>query len=360
MRHFTKSLDNKKRMNKQPAVRRRSNKRVARRKSGRPKIDERQLFQDRDALLGLLSSNWERIGWRLSRARAPESLRKALSPLKRDSALSHLIANFVRTSLEKATPSQIREIAKRRGEEQKNNYAIQEKFRLLTQKYDGAETACGFAREGSRNALSAEFKKRADEFERCERDCVASNFKLIDLETKLADQRAYLAQTEVLKFKARGYAHNPKVFANAMAGLPIIGSRHSFRLCSKKDSPLWPSHRFEVFNMIRQTWENWFSDSELTITEKFRDAILRLPKQVVIEKEVIKRYNLKTKTQDNYLRAFFCENWRYLRIALEQVRVRKYRRKAVPYLITTRFFGNFGKHRTPDDLVLAEMEMIKD
>jgi len=85
-----------------------------------------------------------------------------------------------------------------------------------------------------------------------------------------------------------------------------------------------------------------------------------LPRTVKVEKEVIKRYDLKFKTRDNYLRTFLTENWRFLRLAIERVGNRRVHSKALPYLIATRFFINIGKPRTADDTVLAEMEIIKN
>lgn len=353
-----KSLDSKKRRIKKRLSR--SSKKATSNKLGRPKIDEEELRRDRDSLLSLLGNNWERIGWRLSRARSMESLRKSLRPLKRDPSQSRQISYLLRISIEKATPVQIRETARTLGKEVENNYAVQNKYNLLTQKYEEAEAAFDLATGGSRRTLSAELKKRGDQFEICERELFASNYRLGDLETKLADRRAFFVQTELLRFKARKYAHNPKVFANAMAGLPTIGCRHSFRLCSKTDSPLWPTHHFEVFKIIQPVCQRRLPDSQLGFVNQFRNTIALLPRTVKVEKEVIKRYNLKFKTRDNYLRTFLIENWRYLRLAIEQVGNRAVHPKALPYLIATRFFVKIGKPRTAEDMVLAEMESIND
>jgi hypothetical protein len=329
-------------------------------KTGRPGINTEQLLQDRDCVLQLLSSNWERIGWRLERARSLAALRKALRPLTRDQSLRHLIAYFLRTSTEKATAARIRKTLEELGDELENSSVIQQRCNLLGQKYDEAEAACHLASERTKLALLLELKRRGREFETCERELYASQCKLSDLETKLADQRAYFVQTELLRFKARGYAHGPKVFANAIAGLPTVGCRRSFQLCSRSDSPLWPSLHFEVFRMIQHTWKNRVQETGLTISEQFRNAILQLVPRVPVKREIVRQYKLKSKTQDNYLRTFLRENWRFLKLALKQVLVHKCHPKVVPYLITGRFFMNFAKPRTKEDTVLAEIETLRE
>jgi hypothetical protein len=360
MTQSKKLLDSRKRQLKKRMLRSVIRKRAAQKRMGRPAINEQQLLADRDSLLNLLGNNWERIGWRLLRARSMESLRKAFCPLKQDASQSYRISDFLRIPFQKATPVQIRKTKKALAIELQNSYAIQQKYNLLIEKYEEAATAQGLATEGSRNVLSAEFKKRGDEFEKCERELFASNYRLSDLERTLADQRAFFVQTELLRFKARKYAHNPKVFANAMAGLPTIGCRHSFRICSNADSPLWPTHHFEVFKIIQRLCERRLPESELGFVDQFRKTIALLPRTVKVEKEVIKRYKLEFKTRDNYLRNFLVENWRYLRLAIEQVENRKVHPKALPYLIATRFFVKMGKPRTAEDMVLAEMEMLKE
>jgi len=184
----------------------------------------------------------------------------------------------------------------------------------------------------------------------------------LDLESRLADERAFFSQNELLRFMARGYAHSPKSFANAMAGLPVIGARQSFRLCPRKVPPSWPHFRFEIVRFVEKAWNNRVMDPHASLEAHFRSAVLQLPVKVAIEKSTIEKYNLATKTKENYFRRFFCENWRYLRLAIKQV-VRHQNcvhSSAVPYLITNRLFINYGKARTAEDSLLAEIEALKE
>jgi hypothetical protein len=185
---------------------------------------------------------------------------------------------------------QIRKTLEALSQELQKNRPTLEKYNLLIRKYDEAESASYLATEHTKQSIATEFKRRGDEFEEYERELFASNWKITDLDKKLADQRAFFVQTELLKFRKRGYAHNPKVLANATAGLPDIGCRHSYRICSKTESPLWPSHHFKVFEFVQHTWDRREPNSRPNIVDLFRAEIGVLPRTVRIEQDVALRF----------------------------------------------------------------------
>jgi hypothetical protein len=360
MRGLKKPLDRKKRRRRKEQLRSTPGEEAVVSNIGRPGIDKSRLLADRDALLESLNNNWERIGWRLGRARTLVALRKALHPLSREQSFVHTTKYFLITSTEKAKPNQIRENEVKLGEEVESLYVLNEKYNRLAREYDDVDAACASTSEKSKLVLSGEFNRRADEFESCERELLACQARIADLEAKLADQRAYFAQTELLRFKARGYAVNPLVFANAMAGLPVIGCRRSFELCSRMKSSLWPSHRFRVFKFIERSWKERPRAPERSVVQYFREAIVALPLEEAIEEDVIKRYNLRKKRRENYLRVCLGGNWRFLRLALDRISKRHYHPSVIPYLIASKLHGNIGKPRTREEVVLMEIESIKD
>jgi hypothetical protein len=363
MSPLKKTLDRKKRPAKESLLNGRFNKQAPKKGHsekplGRPKVNREGLIQARDEVLQSLGNYWERIGWRLMQARSPEALRKAFRPLNRDKSSNPWLASFLRPSMEKATAVHIRETVQAVYSEVEHNRAIQENYNRFYQKYDEVETASHRTTEVANQSISAEFRRRGDEFEECERRLFASNCKLQDLENRLADQRAYFVRNELLRFKARGYAHNARVFANAIAGLPEIGCRHSSRICSVKESTPWPVQHFEIFNFIQRTWEVHTDSPNLPIVDSFRDAIVGLPLKTRLDKSLVKRFKLKSSTQDNYTRIFLRHNWRFLRLAIERVSKHKIQSEVGPYLIASMLFRNIGQPRTAEDVVLAEIEML--
>jgi hypothetical protein len=184
--------------------------------------------------------------------------------------------------------------------------------------------------------------------------------KLDDMEQKLANQQAYFAQTQLLKFKRRGYAHNPLVLANAMAGLPSIGCRRSSTLCSKWKSHLWPSLRYQIFELIERTWKRRDRGSTAAIVNQVRSSILQLPRTIRANSATKLGGAKKSTEHDNPVRFFFCKEWRYLRLAIEQVGKRRIHPRTVPYIITARFFAKRGRRRDSHEQLLAEVEEIKE
>jgi len=326
-------------------------------KQGRPGINLDQLLGDRDAILQQLSGTWERIGWRLSRATTPKAIRKAFLPMKRD-PINFRLLNLLINPKTSATAVHIRRTERQLGEEIERQYELQKQHDALQRKFDESDAALSFEGTTERTAIAAEHKKRGDEFEECERQIFASDCRRRDIERTLGDFRAAFTQSELLRFKKRGYSHNPKTYANALAGLPKIGCRHSFRLCSKSDLPLWPSHHFEVFHFIECTWNSKGFEPGRSLEDHFKNMILSLPPEVPVEPEVRERYKLDFTTRDNYLRTFLRTNWVFLRAALDRVRRHRVPSSMVPYLIAGRFFKNYAKPRSAEDIVRIDIAAI--
>lgn len=359
MAKLKKGLDAKKRGRGKAAPKVPPQKEAAKEKLGRPGSNPDELFSDRDSILQKLSGNWERIGWRLQRAKTPEAIRKALFPLKRD-PVNYRLADLLRDTRAPANAVQIRQCEQQLGIEIKTQYELQKKYEALERKFDETDAALSSDGTSDRRPIAAEHKKRGDELEQCERERFASDCRRRDIELTLADRRAAFAQTELVRFKSRGYAHNPKTYANAIAGLPKIGCRQSFRLCSKSKSPLWPSHHFEIFAFIEQTWNSKRFEPRKSLEDYFKEMILNLPLEVPVEPEVIERYKLDFRTRDNYLRTFMCEYWFFLRAALDRVRRHRVRSSMVPYLIAGRFFKYYAKPRSAEDVVRIDIAALGD
>jgi hypothetical protein len=328
---------------------------------GRPGLDRFQLSADRDRLLEVLSSNWHRLGWRLSRARTLQRLRKALRPLRGISSIDSWTRHFLTERTLEAKPKEARATKAKLADEVKSFYPISQSYEFAAQQYDRIEAAANSDSVVAANEIWQEYKRRGDELEECERRFLATKARIDDLEETLASQTAYICQTQLLKFMARGYARNPIVLASALAGLPEIGCRHSFVLCSRKRSTLRPSMRYQIFRTIEDIWKQRDRGSTRSLTDQFRLAILGQP-LAVREKDARGHgpASAGLKGRENYVRKFLCENWRYLKKALERLHPSRHLLGEAPYVITSRFYANIGMPRMPEEQLLAEIEALKD
>jgi len=327
---------------------------------GRPGIDQFSLVSHRNKLLEVLSTNWHRIGWRLSRVRSRESLRRALRPLKRISTVEFWVMYLLRERTAKATSADIRATRKVLGETTELFQSICDRGQLLSRQYDLVDAAVNSYKVDIPEEIQREHRKRGDEYEQYERELFASKCRLDDLEERLADEWAYFAQTQLLAFM-RGYAHNPLVLANALAGLPTIGCRRSLALCSRQGSPQWPSLRYQIFKTIEEIWEQRERTAPNSLADQFRSGILKQPRVVSIrDARGHGPANRSSTGRENYVREFLCENWRYLRKAVERLRLSKLHFRAVPYIITSRLYANIGAPRTAQEQLLAEIEAIRE
>lgn len=326
---------------------------------GRSGTDRRKLIHRRDVVLQLLVFNWERIGWRLSRADSAKALRKALRPAVRNLQRDYPLSLFLRDRTLKATPKEIRATDTLRGREAENHRALQQECAELGRQYD---QACAVADQecALNQAIWSELKRRGNETEEKERQFFASKCSLEDLEEKLADQQAYFIQSQFLSFLARGYAHNPLIFANAIAGLPAIGCRRSLALCSGQRSTLWPSYRHQIFEVLERTWERREPVSSRPLAEQFRSAILKLPRTLKATDTNGPLIANRKRTIENHVRTYLCENWRYLRLALERLRILKLKPSAAPYVIASSFYRGIGRPRTAEEQLLVEAERISN
>src|SRR5260370_24487851 len=106
MTKLKNGLDTKKRRKGKAVPAKLPRKEVEKGRQGRPGINLDQLLGDREAILQQLSGNWERIGWRLSRATTPKAIRKAFLPMKRDPR-NYLLLNLLRNTKMSATAGPI-------------------------------------------------------------------------------------------------------------------------------------------------------------------------------------------------------------------------------------------------------------
>lgn len=329
---------------------------------GRPSlIDDGRLLNRRDRFIQLLSHAWGNVGWELACARSLEAVRKALLPLKDFAYQSYEpdLRLFLRTTTIKATPTAIRTTRKALGQN------VERMYRLLgrvgqpdpyptvtnsTERLAESLRALMNTSSGNFEVILKELFDYLSVFVDLRAEQVILERQQKELETQLADQEAYFAQCELLKFlHSDKYAHNPRVLAQAIAGLPEVGCWQSFQRCEKHPSVLWPMERdgrkeeqpplyYRIFQVIEECCNRGKnSGDERSLLELLRERICALP-------------------DIDYFGSYLWENWRYLRLSIQQTDLTAVLLAAAPFRLFGAFMSEIAKPRSAEEIVLARAE----
>ncbi len=156
------------------------------------------------------------------------------------------------------------------------------------------------------------------------------------LSERIADEAAGFAQTELLRFILdRRYELTPINFANAMAGLPYMAWRQSFKRCMRWDCPIANSVVYREFKLISACLRSGVKAQSLA--ERMR--------------LYLQRKKLDKETRDPV--AQLKQNWYYLRKAIERIEKEKHPADAIPFRIMAEYQRLYQSH-TPVDTILAE------
>ena len=143
-----------------------------------------------------------------------------------------------------------------------------------------------------------------------------------------------------------------------MAGPPDMGWEQSYVRCSAIKCGSWPQFQFSLFRTINAIWNRRVHCPGLPITELFRQEIERLPKEVIIDIPQPPPNPSKRGKVENALRSHLADNWRHLRLAIEDVVGSENHPEQVPFLLLSRFTRNIAKPRTAQDQILIAKEKI--
>jgi len=149
--------------------------------------------------------------------------------------------------------------------------------RGVTEAQDAAEQAqnrFAIARDGYSHARKEKKKKEAKSFlqererwsslcpkvnaelNRRKKSLMDCNVELREIKEKITDRQALFAQTELLRFVlSERYVFAPLNFANALAGLPHMTWRNSFRLCLRAPSIATTSINYLIVEAVRMALE---------------------------------------------------------------------------------------------------------
>jgi len=169
------------------------------------------------------------------------------------------------------------------------------------------------------------------------------------LETLFDDQAAGFAQQDFMNFMIdRRSRLQPRQLAKALAGLPLIPCRESFKQCREFPFPADPYINYELFEVINRAWAKHDpAVVDLNLHQRlFEEEIDRLPKT--------RPWN-GTKVP-NWVREKFESNRRELNRAIQECWTLGPLPGQVPYIITAKFLENISQQqqRTALERVLSD------
>ena len=238
-----------------------------------PALDSAQLRQRRDQLQGIFAAHWPIIGWNLQRARKPLHITDALRPL---AGLNHpTIELLLLDSFKKPMPDGfllIRQECKRlysqlaeaqRAVSEANTKVMEARntfeqarnlFAVVRDSYSQArkkkKPTTSFLKE--RHKWSHQCESVQTELSGREKALIQHSEELRGIEKEVKEIEAHFAQTELLRFVlSERYVFAPVNFANAAAGLPHMGWRRSFLLCSRTECSAKTSINYFIFEAVK-------------------------------------------------------------------------------------------------------------
>ena len=307
---------------------------------GRPShIDDQTLWDRRNRLIEMLSYDWGKIGRQLECAQVPDDLRAAFEPLQH-AAHSYLLAPFTRSTISEATTIDIRRTRLRLQGVLERWWAAKSSFDANNEHLREAEIALAQSSPAPPEVIKRARDIRHVKFEQADSEFASIQTELEVVETLIADQEAYFAQSELLAFIARPkYAYTPRNVAHAMAGLPEIGCWHSFNRCAKEPSMMWPNRHFQTFEFIAKNC-NYAGDNSKSLW------LGALPDRI------------KAISDNEELRRYLSDNWRYLHQAIADAQISDAIPAAMPYRIYDEFQEKLAGSKSMTEIVLAETEKI--
>jgi len=329
------------------------------RRGRHPALDAAVLLQRRDQLQGIFAAHWPIIGWNLQRARKPLHVTDALRPL---AGLNHpIIELLLLDSFKKPMPDGFRANRRERkrlysqlagaqnGLSEANKKVIEARntFEQAHNWFEVARDSYTLARK--KKKPTASFRKDREKWlRRCEsvqtelskreNNLIEYTEKIGGIEKEIKEIEAHFAQSELLRFVlSERYVFAPLNFANAAAGLPHMGWRRSFLLCSREVCSAEMSINYFIFEAVKIIVEG----ASPTCAEEAANEIRR---------QITKRNRFES------VREYLGENWTALEQAVLAVWNSSSHADARPYEIASMFLESLKVPRRVVNPLLDALE----
>ncbi len=315
-------------------------------KRGRRTIPDNFLLGARNAWVALLEESWAEIGWSLLGIRdSPnstiEDVRNAVEPMKKNPHNSGLGAALYRETAKTATASDIRKNRAQLGKLHAQILHTQAKHDELERSCHEAENALKVASPHDEGAIREEALLRRQRLGHLGDELNKVRAEAEALEKRLQDQESYVSRSELVDFLRFGkHPVNPRNVANALAGLPGMRWKQSYKRCSNMEFNQAMLH-YRVFEVISEICSHLRQGIEGPPVESFRTELLR-----------------RSRTSD-YSRQFLRENWRDMKLAIEECWKEKHPSAFIPFVLTSIFMRTTMRQKDAAERILAEREKLE-
>lgn len=315
-------------------------------KRGRPSIPDNYLVGRLYEWASLLEESWPEVGWSLLQIRTQATstindVRKVFGSVKQKAHNPGLAEAFYRETLETATPTEVQRNRVRQGVLQAEILRVQAKLTETERSVGEIDQALKISPPEYADAVQKEITRRKEALLQLQTETNRLATEERDLDRKCSDEEAYVYASELLDFlRSDGrYAVKPRNVAKALAGLPRMRWRQSYLRCSHMLLNE-PRLHYQVLEIILKLWRRRLGESKDSVVEFFRTQLPTLPKKL------------------GYTREFLLENWRDLRLAIEESLSKKREDGEVPYVLTSIFMRNTRSQKNSLERVLADQEKL--
>jgi len=312
------------------------------RRGPQPELSNPQLHTRREQLVQAFEGAWGEIGGELRKCKKAADLIRIFSPLA-ESFIREFVGMVCRASSEPVSAANLRKVRAETRALVEPVRNADESRRQAHERLQRADWAVEQAPKSKLRMLKRERKKRRKEAWKTSLENRTLSDAVRRLEARLKNLEAAFARQELFRFvKSKRYEVIPLALANAAAGLPYMGWRHSMRKNTEVQSISANGFAYQSFKAIRYLAAIANKSTEKLFVAAFRKNIPSLP--------------IRYRTPRNEL----AQNWLFLQRAVQQA-YRIYRKehnpRDLPFEVTKRYFMQI-RFQSQVDRVLAEQARL--
>lgn len=293
------------------------------RRGPQPELSDPQLHNRREQLVQAFEAAWGEIGGELRKCKKAADLIRIFNPLA-ESFIRDFVGMVCRASSEPVSDANLRKVRAETRALVEPFHKADESRRQAQERLQRADSVLAQAPKSKLRMLKRERKKRRKHAWKTTLEYRTLSDAVHHSEARLKALEAPFARQELFRFlKSKRYEITPLALANAAAGLPYMGWRHSMRKNAEVLSIAANGYAYQIFKAVRYLAAIANKSTEKEFVADFRKNIPSLPS----------RYH----TPRNEL----AQGWFFLQRAVQQA-YRIYRKehkpRDLPFEVTKRYF----------------------